>query len=267
MGMCVRSGRTHRAPDAPRGGPWLAAAAYSTQVTPPHRSTHATRSPDRRPEAGPLFESAQFVLSVAELAQINAARLALLPEVAFVGRSNAGKSSVINVLTNQRRLAFASKTPGRTQLLNFFAVSRRDAAGALEPCAYLVDLPGYGFARVDAATRSRWDQLVGGYLQMRRMLAGVVLVVDARRGLLPADEELLAWMAGRDRPEALHLHLLLNKADQLNARERRQTLTAAERHAEALPMPTSVQLFSALTREGIEELREVMAHVLQPPRV
>jgi GTP-binding protein len=225
------------------------------------------RSPDRRPQSGPLFESAQFALSVAELAQINAARLALLPEVAFVGRSNAGKSSVINVLTNRRRLAFASKTPGRTQLLNFFAISRRDAAGALEPCAYLVDLPGYGFARVDAATRSRWDQLVGGYLRTRRMLAGVVLVVDARRGLLPADEELLAWMAGRDRPEVLHLHVLLNKADQLNTREHRQALAAAERHAEALPMPTSVQLFSALTREGIEELREVIAHVLQSPRV
>ena len=82
---------------------------------------------------------------------------------------------MINVLTNQRRLAFASKTPGRTQLLNFFALHCRDRAGALEPCAYLVDLPGYGFARVDAAIRARWDRLVGSYLQTRRMLAGVVL--------------------------------------------------------------------------------------------
>jgi len=210
----------------------------------------------------PLFETAQFAISVAALDELNAARLVLLPEIAFVGRSNAGKSSVINVLTNQRRLAFASKTPGRTQLLNFFTLSRRNEAGTLDPCAHLVDLPGYGFARVDDTTRQRWDQLVGGYLQSRRMLVGVVLVIDARRGLLPADEELLAWMQGRTNPEALRLHLLLNKSDQLTTSERRMAQADAEARAEALPMPTSVQMFSALKREGIEELRETLAHAL-----
>ncbi len=234
-----------------------AAAAYSTQVPPSTRPAALNADPD------PTFETAQFALSVAELAEINAARLALLPEIAFVGRSNAGKSSVINVLTNQRRLAYASKTPGRTQLLNFFTVSRRGAAGALEPCAHLVDLPGYGFARVDDATRLRWDQLVGGYLQTRRMLAGVVLVVDARRGLTAADEELLAWMTGRARPDALHLHLLLNKIDQLATRERHAARLAAEQRAEGLPMPTTVQIFSALKRDGVEELRMVLAHVVR----
>jgi len=209
-----------------------------------------------------MFETAQFALSVAELDGINAAGLALLPEIAFVGRSNAGKSSVINVLANRRRLAFSSKTPGRTQLLNFFALCRRNEAGALVACAYLVDLPGYGFARVDDATRQRWNHLVGGYLQTRRMLAGVVLVVDARRGLLPADDELLAWMQRRPNPETLHLHLLLNKADQLTETERRKAQAAAEKRADGLPMPTSVQMFSALKREGLEELRTTLQHVL-----
>lgn len=199
---------------------------------------------------------------MAELADINAARLALLPEIAFVGRSNAGKSSVINVLTRQRRLAFASKTPGRTQLLNFFVLSGRGPSDALEPCAYLVDLPGYGFARVDDATRKRWDRFIGGYLQTRRMLAGVVLVIDARRGLTVADEDLLAWIAGRARPEVLHLHLLLTKCDQLTTRARRDAHAAAEQRAAALPMPTSVQLFSALKREGVDELRTVLTHVI-----
>ena len=240
-----------------------ATAAYSTEVptsTGPNRAKRPTRE---LPESGPIFETAQFALSVAELAEINAAALALLPEIAFVGRSNAGKSSVINVLANQRRLAFSSKTPGRTQLLNFFTLYRRGALGTLDPFAYLVDLPGYGFARVDDATRQRWDQLVGGYLQTRRMLAGVVLVVDARRGLMPADDELLAWMQRRTNPEALHLHLLLNKSDQLTATERKSARTAAETRAETLPMPTSVQLFSALKREGLEELRTTLAHALQ----
>ncbi len=221
----------------------------------------------RPPRAAAAFDSAQFALSVAELEQINSARLALLPEVAFVGRSNAGKSSVINVLTSRRRLAFASKTPGRTQLLNFFTVSRRTQTGALEPSAYLVDLPGYGFARVDDATRSRWDRLVGGYLQTRRMLVGVVLVIDARRGLMPADDELLDWMLRRAHPERLHLHLLLNKSDQLNANQRRQLRGAAEARATGLPMPTTVQLFSALKRAGVDELRSVIMHVLQASRV
>lgn len=201
-----------------------------------------------------IFSSARFVVSVAELSELNKAALALLPEVAFVGRSNSGKSSAINALTNRRRLAFASKTPGRTQLLNFFELSERDADGRSVPSAYLVDLPGYGFAKIDDATRARWDQLVGGYLRTRRMLAGVVLVMDARRPLRPADEELVAWLLGRDRPEQLHLHLLLNKADQLTPVQRRAAVAAAEQRAELLPFPTSVQLFSALKREGIDEL-------------
>ena len=209
------------------------------------------------------FESARFTISVAELAQLNRAALAMVSEIAFVGRSNAGKSTVINVLTAQRQLAHASKTPGRTQLLNFFELAERDPAGLPKVVAYLVDLPGYGFARAHENTRSAWDQLVGGYLASRRLLAGVVLVMDARRPLAATDEHLLAWLAARDDAERLRVHLLLNKADQIGRAERARTLALVERRAESLPMPVSVQLFSGLKREGLEELRETLAQIIE----
>ena len=209
-----------------------------------------------------LFHSARFVTSVAQPEQLAAAGLALLPEFAFAGRSNAGKSSVINALTQQRQLAFASKTPGRTQLLNYFALSRKDASGRSTDRAYLVDLPGYGFARIDPDTRSRWDALVGGYLQSRRMLAGVVLVMDARRPLLAADHALLDWLAQRESPQHTHLCLLLSKADQLGTAERRRVFAAAEQQARKLSLPATVQMFSALKREGVEELAHTLARWL-----
>lgn len=209
------------------------------------------------------FESARFVVSVAELEQLNGAQLAMVPEVAFVGRSNAGKSTVINVLTAQRQLAHASKTPGRTQLLNFFELGGRDRAGAPTVLGYLVDLPGYGFARAHEDTRSRWDRLVGGYLSTRRLLAAVVLVMDARRPLADADEHLLAWLAARDDAERLRVHLLLNKADQIGRAERARMLAQAEYRAASLPMPVSVQLFSGLKREGVDELRMTLSQVIE----
>ena len=209
------------------------------------------------------FESARFTVSVAELEQLNRAPLAMVPEIAFVGRSNAGKSTVINVLTAQRQLAHASKTPGRTQLLNFFELSARDPAGAPRVLGYLVDLPGYGFARVHEDTRSRWDQLVGGYLSTRRLLAAVVLVMDARRPLAAVDEHLLAWLASRDDAERLRVHLLLNKADQIGRAEQARVRAQAEHRAESLPMPVSVQLFSALKRAGLDELRMTLSQIVE----
>jgi len=208
-----------------------------------------------------LFDSARFITSVAEPAQLNAAELAMLPEIAFVGRSNAGKSSVINTLTRQKQLAYASKTPGRTQMLNFFEISARGGQGEHRPCGYLVDLPGYGFARVGEATRERWDALVGGFLQTRRMLAGVVLVMDARRPLTATDEALLEWLRSREQPEQLRVHLLLNKSDQLKTVARRNAIGLAEACADLLPMPTSVQLYSALKREGIDELAATLEDI------
>lgn len=209
------------------------------------------------------FETARFVVSVAELDQLKRAPLAMVPEIAFVGRSNAGKSTVINVLTAQRQLAHASKTPGRTQLLNFFELTERDAGGEQMKVGYLVDLPGYGFALVNEQTRSRWDQLVGGYLSSRRLLAAVVLVMDARRPLAAADEHLLAWLAAREDAERLRVHLLLNKADQIRRAERTRVMAQAEHRAESLPMPVSVQLFSGLKGEGLDELRMTLSQIVE----
>lgn len=211
-----------------------------------------------------LFDSTRFVVSVAQSEQLAEARLALLPEVAIVGRSNAGKSSTINVLANRRQLAFASKTPGRTQLLNFFELAEKPAPGkrvAPVPRAYLVDLPGYGFAKTSAVTRERWDALVGAYLQTRRMLKGVLLVMDARHPLRAADEALLGWLGSR--PQPVRLHLLLNKADQLNRSAQQAALAAAEARADDLPMPTSVQLFSALKRHGVAELKDAVMEMIE----
>ena len=193
-----------------------------------------------------LFKSARFVLSVAELAGLPPAEL---PEIAFAGRSNAGKSTAINVLTQQKRLAFASKTPGRTQLLNFFELSEADARGQNVARAYLVDLPGYGYARAPAAPRSQWGALVGGYVARRQTLIGIVIVMDARRPLLPADEALIAFV----RPES-SLHMLLTKSDQLNNSERRAALERAQQRAGELGSRASAQLFSALKRQGVDEL-------------
>lgn len=208
------------------------------------------------------FDSARFATSVADLAELNAAPLAMVPEVAFVGRSNAGKSSTINALSHRRRLAFAAKTPGRTQLLNFFALISRDGAGRESTHGYLVDVPGYGFAKVDADTRARWDRLVGGYLYTRRMLRGVVLVMDARHPLKPADEQLLGWLAARADAQKLRVHVLLNKSDQLRSAERAAALACVEQRAADLPMPISVQLFSALKRAGVEELHAALDEML-----
>ena len=209
------------------------------------------------------FESARFSISVAELGQLNGAPLAMVPEIAFVGRSNAGKSTVINALTGRRQLAHASKTPGRTQLLNFFALTERGDDSEPKVRAYLVDLPGYGFAKVHEATRARWDRLVGGYLATRRLLAAVVLVTDARRPLAAADEQLLAWLAARVDSARLRVHILLNKADQIGRAERARVVAQIEHRADALPMLVSVQLFSALKREGLEELRQTLSHAVE----
>jgi GTP-binding protein len=199
-----------------------------------------------------LFHSARFVISVAELDGLPDAGL---PEIAFAGRSNAGKSSAINVLTQQKRLAFASKTPGRTQLLNFFELSERDEQGNRVPRGFLVDLPGYGYAQAPESQRAQWDTLVGGYVARRQSLIGIVIVMDARRPLMPGDEALIAYL---DRPTC-RLHLLLTKADQLNNSEKRLALERARRRAAELGPRASAQLFSALKRSGVDELEATLA--------
>jgi GTP-binding protein len=202
------------------------------------------------------FDSARFAISIAEPAEIKRAPLKMVPEAAFVGRSNAGKSSVINLLTRRRRLAFSSRTPGRTQLLNFFPIWRRgEPPDTAEPGAYLVDLPGYGFAKINAETRVRWDDLIGTYLQTRRLLRAIVVVMDARHPFMPADDELLRWLGVQPDAGRLKIHVLLNKIDKLTRSEQAKTVASATRHATTLPAgaPLSVQPFSAERGDGLPE--------------
>jgi len=172
-----------------------------------------------------------------------------VPEVAFVGRSNAGKSSAINTLCQQRRLAFASKTPGRTQALNYFALGQAH----LPPRAFVVDTPGYGFATAPLEVKKAWDQLAGRYLSQRRALAGVVLVVDIRRGLTDLDRTLLAWMQ-----PTVPLLVLLTKSDKLGQAQRAAAMREAEDDLRALQMPNPIALlsFSATRQVGLDAARE-----------
>lgn len=159
-------------------------------------------------------------------------------EVAFAGRSNAGKSSALNVLCGRRKLARTSKTPGRTQALNFFAAGE----------GRLVDLPGYGFARVPPPVRAAWQALVENYLTRRRGLRGVILLMDSRHPLTDFDRQLLDWGAGR----GLAFHVLLTKSDKLG----RGAATRTLREVQAALPQHGVQLFSAVTRTGADEARD-----------
>lgn len=207
-----------------------------------------------------LFDSAKFVMSVSELDGLPDTDL---PEIAFAGRSNAGKSTAINVLTRQVRLAFSSKTPGRTQLLNFFELSVKGLKPReRKPVGFFVDLPGYGFAKASPETRKNWEGLVGGYVQQRPQLTGMVVVMDARRPFMPADEFLLDFISFR--PE-LKLHFLLNKADQLKNMERRAALNIAQKRAAEIGPQVSVQLFCGLKKEGVEQLQKVLSGWLNQP--
>lgn len=166
-------------------------------------------------------------------------------EVAFAGRSNAGKSSAINAITGRNALARTSKTPGRTRLLNYFE---------LGPGQRLVDLPGYGYAEGAGPERERWTALIG-HLAARQSLHGLVLLVDARRGLLPADLQLIEWAAAF----GLKVHVLLSKADKLGQAERGKALEAARRR---LGDTASVQAFSALKGDGLDAARRLLARWL-----
>jgi GTP-binding protein len=163
-------------------------------------------------------------------------------EVAVAGRSNAGKSSAINAIVNRRQFARTSKTPGRTQLINFFE---------LAPGRRLVDLPGYGFARVSDSMRRHWETLLTGYFRHRESLKGLLLVVDIRRGLTDFDRKMLAFADDVGVP----VHVLLTKADKLRQGEVASTLRDVRR---ALDGRASVQAFSALKRRGEAEARQAL---------
>jgi GTP-binding protein len=189
------------------------------------------------------FNDARFLVSAAADAQFPAD---LGVEVAFAGRSNAGKSSAINAITQRHGLARISKTPGRTRLVNFFE---------LMPTRRLVDLPGYGYAQVPAAERSAWVPLLEA-LRERASLIGLFMIVDARRGLTEGDEGLLSWAQ-----PALAVHVLLTKADKLNRSEGSAALRAASAQ---LSGRATAQLFSALQGTGVREAQDMLLAWLKP---
>lgn len=186
----------------------------------------------------------------------------VVPEIAFAGRSNAGKSTAINILTNQKGLAFASKTPGRTQHINYFSIGgahiaqhRKDPTIVEEIRALLVDLPGYGYAEVSGNAKLHWQRLLGDYVQRREQLAALVLIMDSRRPFTDLDTQMLEWFAPTGKP----IHCILTKADKLNRNEQANVLREAKGVLESyvdedgVGFPFTVQLFSALKRIGIQE--------------
>ncbi|PIQ43314.1 MAG: YihA family ribosome biogenesis GTP-binding protein [Gammaproteobacteria bacterium CG11_big_fil_rev_8_21_14_0_20_46_22] len=187
------------------------------------------------------FQKAHFLLSVASVKQLPPDTGA---EIAFAGRSNAGKSSALNTLTQQKSLARTSKTPGRTQLINFFEIDNDRR---------LVDLPGYGYAKVPEAQKQKWQALIDAYFRKRESLVGLVLLMDIRHPLKPFDEQVIAWAKSCSLP----LHILLTKSDKLKYGAAKKTLDEVKR---ALPSELiSVQLFSSLKKTGLDECEQVLS--------
>lgn len=190
-----------------------------------------------------LFQNAKFFTTVNHLKDLPHTQA----EIAFVGRSNAGKSSAINTLTNHVRLAYVSKTPGRTQHINFFELANG---------GFMVDLPGYGYAQVPEAIRAHWVKLLGDYLQQRPQLIGLVLIMDARHPLKALDKQMLDFFHITGRP----VHILLSKADKLSKNEQIKTLAEVKKALKSYTerQQVSVQLFSSLKKQGKEEVNEVV---------
>ena len=186
--------------------------------------TNHFQAPDPRPDpqarALAWTHGARFLTTASQLHELPPTEL---PEIAFVGRSNAGKSTAINTLAQQRRLAFASRTPGRTQHINLFEIGPKDA-----PDARLADLPGYGYAAVARGAKLRWQAVMAEYLQYRRNLGGVVMMVDSRQGFTELDQRLLALISPRVQTGEVRLLVLLTKCDKLNRRDAQKALAAAQ---------------------------------------
>jgi GTP-binding protein len=172
-------------------------------------------------------------------------------EVAFAGRSNAGKSSAINTLTRQNGLARTSKTPGRTQMLNFFSIDEDRR---------FVDLPGYGYARVPEEVKLQWHELMETYLSQRQSLCGMILVMDIRHPLTEFDWQMIRW----SQHNTLPIHLLLTKADKLSFGAAKNTLLQVQKAAKNFTTPTTVQLFSALKKTGIDEIHQALDALFSP---
>jgi GTP-binding protein len=173
-------------------------------------------------------------------------------EIAFAGRSNAGKSSALNTLTRQNALARISKTPGRTQMLNFFEITERQR---------LVDLPGYGFATAPLAVKQQWQKAIEDYLNRRKSLCGIVLVMDVRHPLTEFDWQMLQWCEHAELP----VHILLTKADKLSFGAAKNALLAVQKELGDAPIPLSVQLFSSLKKSGVDEAHAALDQLFARP--
>ena len=210
-----------------------------------------TKSMDGPVLERPRYQDATFLTSASKLSQCP-------PdsgwEVAFAGRSNAGKSSAINCLTGNRKLARTSKTPGRTQLINFFQLNESQR---------LVDLPGYGFAKVPLAVKLKWTKNLEAYLQERQSLRGLILLMDVRRPLQEFDQTMLEWAIAADMP----VHILLTKADKLKKGPAKSALLQLRAQLSEHPEQISLQLFSSLKRSGLDELHKVLNHWLSDTSV
>ncbi len=186
-----------------------------------------------------LYRKAEFEISAAELKQLPYDKGI---EVAFIGRSNAGKSSAINTITDHKSLARISKTPGRTQLINVFN---------LDGTRRIIDLPGYGFAKVSGNTKAHWAELINNYLHQRECLKGLILVMDCRHPLKPLDIKLIEWTADNNIP----VHILLTKSDKLRYGARVKVLDEVRKELKELENEVTVQLFSSFDKVGLEEAK------------
>ena len=227
--------------------------ASTTPGAAPAAPRPAPAAPSPARQALGWLHTTRFLTSASRIEQLPQGDM---PEIAFVGRSNAGKSSAINTLAQQRQLAFASKTPGRTQLINLFALGPKDA-----PEAYLADLPGYGYAAVDRGKKLVWQKVMADYLEVRRALLGVVLMVDSRHGFTPLDQRLLDFVAQRVRTGEVKLLVLLTKADKLTKTEAKAAVDAAQEVLGEFVTEASdigVTPFSSLRRTGVEDVAETL---------
>ena len=231
-------------------------------MTPAFRAPRTTESPAAK-AALAWLHTARFLVTASKLDELPVTER---PEIAFVGRSNAGKSTAINTLAQHKRLAFASRTPGRTQHVNLFEVGPKDAADA-----WLADLPGYGYAKVERSAKLRWQEVMADYLVVRRNLHGVVQMVDSRLGFTDLDHSLLELIRPRVVTGEVRLLVLLTKADKLNRREADASLAAAQGVLGQLATDDadlSLALFSALSRRGVGDAAQVLhtwAHGAPPP--
>jgi len=238
----------HRKPQMPNTNnpPPLPSLPEADQPPAPAQTTGRTSAADIRAIHGWLH-TARFLTTAPQLEHLPALDV---PEIAFVGRSNAGKSTSINTLTQQKRLAFASKTPGRTQSINLFSLGKQGVTDAV-----LADLPGYGYAAVPREAKLRWQRVMGNYLMTRENLRGVVLLCDPRLGLTELDEILLDVIRPRVQ-DGLKFLILLTKADKLTRAEANKALSIAKLQSgggEAL-------LFSALKKQGLDDVAQLLWH-------